>query len=111
MENDQITELLEFGLNQRLSNVSFDDIEKKILAKTQDQLLTEKVIKLLKKDHYDKKHKSGFYKLLIGSLFLLSGFFTTVCFYHSGMSITVIMYTFTTVGCVLLFWGLYDMIG
>ena len=49
MENDQVTELLEFGLNQRLSNVSFDDIEKKILAKTQDQLLTEKVIKLLKK--------------------------------------------------------------
>jgi hypothetical protein len=111
MENDQIAKLLEFGLNKRLSNVSFDDIEKQIFSKTQDKLLTDKVIKLLKNDYYEKKHKSGFYKLLIGSILLLSGFFTTVCFYHSGMSITVIMYTFTTVGCVLLFWGLHDMIG
>lgn len=111
MENDQITKLLEFGLNKRLSNVSFENIEKQLFEKTQDPILTEKVMKLLKIDHYEKKRKSGVIKLVLGSFFLLSGFFTTVSFYHAGTSFTVIMYSFTTIGCMLLFWGLFDVIG
>lgn len=62
-------------------------------------------------EQYKKRTKSGLALLVIGSALLLTGFIITCVNFHSDQSFTIIMYGTSSVGIVLLFWGLYLIVG
>ncbi|MEQ1733982.1 MAG: hypothetical protein ABL940_09920 [Bacteroidia bacterium] len=93
------------------NNLSAEDIETQLLQKTTDKELVSALTKDAKKAHYTQKRKDGLFKLMLGALFLLTGFFITCVFFHSNKSFDLVMYSFTTVGLSFIFWGLYEIIG
>jgi hypothetical protein len=71
----------------------------------------ETVVKQVKTRIYLKRRKRGFILGAAGSLLLVIGFILTVVFYHSGVSIHVVMYSMTSLGAILLVAGMVDFIG
>ena len=67
------------------------------------------VQKQLEYDLHIKKSKNGKIKLLIGISLLGINFIITCIHFHSNLPFSVIMYSFTSVGALLLFWGVYDI--
>jgi hypothetical protein len=92
-------------------NISFQEIEKDLLEKTNDQVLVAEIIKQIKQVYYAVKRKNGLIKLGVASVFLVVGFLITCVNFHSNQSFTIVMYSFTSIGLFLLFWGLYEIIG
>jgi len=62
-------------------------------------------------DKNSRKSKSGVIKLGIGAFLLLTSFLITCVNFHSNQPFTLLMYSLTTAGALLLFWGLYDLFG
>jgi hypothetical protein len=108
---DQWDYLYVYAKNLADNHVSFDEIEKQLLQKTTDESLVVEIIKQLKKIKYAIKRKSGVVKIIFASVFLFVGFFITCVNFHSNQSFTNVMFGFTTLGLLLLFWGLYEVIG
>ena len=92
-------------------HISFPEIEKELLQKTNDEVLVADIIKQIKQVYYAVKRKNGLIKLGIASVFLVVGFLITCVNFHSNQSFTIVMYSFTSIGLFLLFWGLYEIIG
>ncbi len=90
---------------------SIESIEAKLNTKTDNHLLVSEIISQLKKIQHAVNAKNGRAKLGFGAMFLVLGFVITVFNFHTNQSFTIVMYSFTTIGLVLLFWGLYDIIG
>ncbi|MDX2174159.1 MAG: hypothetical protein SFY56_13735 [Bacteroidota bacterium] len=93
------------------TNKSFEDIENQLKQKTKDEATIIDIIKRLKKVRHAIKTKSGLTKLGIGALFLVVGFLITCINFHNNQSFTFVMYGFTSIGLVLMLWGLYEIIG
>ena len=91
-------------------HLGFPEIEKELLQKTNDEVLVADIIKQIKQVHYSVKRKNGLIKLGIASVFLVVGFLITCINFHSNQSFTIVMYSFTSIGLFLLFWGLYEII-
>lgn len=106
---------LDFYVNKAVelfeNGKSFTEVENVLKDLGADVVELETAIKAVKKKNHQIKSKAGVKKLGIALLFLLSGFVITVFNFHSNQSFTTIMYSFTTVGLILLFWGLYEIIG
>lgn len=100
-----------YAKEQADRNISFSDIEHNLKQKTNDTELINEVIKQVKKVHYAVKRKRGLTKVLFGVLFLFAGFAITFINFHSNQSFTIVMYSFTTIGLGILFWGLYEAFG
>lgn len=92
-------------------NIQFNEIEKELSKKTDDVTLIAEIISQLKKVHYAIKRKHGLIKIGFGALFLFFGFLITCINFHSNQSFTLVMYSTTSVGLALVFWGLYEVIG
>jgi hypothetical protein len=90
---------------------SFEEIENQLKLKTDNEETITEIIKRLKKLRHAIKTKSGLIKLGIGALFLVVGFLITCINFHSNQSFTLVMYGFTSIGLVLMLWGLYEIIG
>lgn len=103
--------LLEYAKTEFGVNGSFEELEKKLLQKTNDQELISEIIKELKREIHSRKLKNGSVKLGVGAVLLIIGFLITCVNFHSNTSFSFIMYSFTTLGLILMFWGLYDIIG
>jgi hypothetical protein len=110
-KNTVINELIEFSEELFNRNFTFEEIEKELLLKTNDEQLAAKIIRKLKKIHHEKRRNSGVIKLILGGVILIISFVITVFCFHSNVSFHAIMYSMTSVGCLLLFWGLYEIIG
>lgn len=93
------------------TNKSFEEIENQLKQKTNDEATITDIIKRLKKVRHAVKTKSGLMKLGIGALFLVVGFLITCINFHNNQSFTFVMYGFTSIGLVLMLWGLYEIIG
>jgi len=93
------------------TNKSFEDIENQLKQKTEDEANIADIIKRLKKLRHAVKTKNGLTKLGIGALFLVVGFLITCINFHNNQSFTFVMYGFTSIGLVLMLWGLYEIIG
>jgi len=93
------------------ANKSFDEIERQLKCKTDDPMMIAEMLTQIKKVRHAVKTKNGVVKLGFGAMFLLLGFIITVFNFHANQSFTMVMYSFTTIGLILLFWGLYDIIG
>lgn len=109
--DEQWESLYLFAKNLVDNHVSFPEVEKQLSQKTTDKELIADIIKQIKHVHYAVKRKNGSIKLGIASVFLLAGFFITFINYHSNQSFTIVMYSFTSIGLFILFWGLYEIIG
>ena len=90
---------------------SFDEIEQKLKQRSDDQQLITEMLTQIKKVKNAVKAKNGRYKIGFGALFLFSGFLITFINYQVNESFTIVMYSFTSVGLILMFLGLYDIIG
>lgn len=111
LKDDHWEALYMFAKNLAENHVSFSEIEKQLSQKTSDAVLIEEIIKQVKQVHYAVKRKNGLTKLAIASIFLVAGFLITCVNFHSNQSFTIVMYSSTSIGLVLLFWGLFEIIG
>lgn len=90
---------------------SLNEIEQQLKTITTNSDIITQTIAEIKKERHATKTKNGLIKLGIGALFLVSSFLITCINYHSNQPITLVMYGLTSIGAVLLVWGLYDVIG
>lgn len=88
-----------------------DQIREHLLASGAPPGDVETVVKQVKTRMYLKRRKRGFILGVTGSLLLVIGFILTVVFYHSGVSIHIVMYSMTSLGAILLVAGMVDFIG
>lgn len=111
LKDDHWDELYVFAKELADSKVDFEEIEKQLLIKTNDSFIVTEIIKQLKKVQYAIRHKHGLTKIGFGGFFLIVGFLITCINFHTNQSFTIVMYSTSTIGLVLIFWGLYDIIG
>ena len=100
-----------YAKNLAEENKSFEEIEKILLQKTNNEIIVSEIISRLKKIQHAIKSKNGLIKLGVAGFFLLSGFLITCINFHSNQSFTIVMYSFTSIGLILMLWGLYEIIG
>lgn len=110
MRNEAYENLYSFAKSLQGVVKSLDKIELQLRDKTSDTALVAQVIDQLKKDRNAAKLSNGLIKLGIGSMLLVSSFVITCINYHSNQPFAVVMYGFTTVGLVLIVWGLFDLL-
>ncbi len=110
-KEDHWESLYVFAKNLSDSHISFNEIEKQLMQKTTDANLVTEITNQVKKVHYAIKRKNGLIKLGFGALFLLAGFLITCINFHTNQSFTIVMYSSSSVGLLLIFWGLYEIIG
>lgn len=91
--------------------MSYTDIEKQLLETETNPQLVSEIVKQLRQTRYAVQRKSGLQKIAFGSLFLVIGFLITCVNFHSNQSFSIVMYSFTSLGLLLIFWGLYDIVG
>ena len=111
LKDDQWENLYVCAKHLADANKSFEEIEKQLKCKTDDAMMIAEMLTQIKKVRQAVKTKNGIVKLGFGTSFLLLGFIITVFNFHSNQSFTMVMYSFTTIGFIFLFWGLYDVIG
>jgi hypothetical protein len=111
LKEDQWESLYVFAKNLAENNVSFSEIEHQLSNKTTDTVLITEITNQVKKVHYAVKRKNGLIKLGFGVLFLVAGFLITCINFHANQSFTIVMYSSSSIGLLLIFWGLYEIIG
>jgi hypothetical protein len=111
LKDDYWEELYMFAKNSAEKHVSFSEIKTQLSQKTDDPVLIDEIIKQVKQVHYAVKRKNGLIKLAIASIFLVAGFLITCVNFHSNQSFTIVMYSSSSIGLILLFWELYEIIG
>lgn len=111
LKDEKWEELYVFAKGLADKHLSFEEIEKQLSKKTDDPLTVAEIVKQIKQVQHAVRRKNGLTKIGFGSLFLVAGFLITCVNFHSNQSFTVVMYSFTTLGLALIFWGLYEIIG
>ena len=104
-------ELQKFARNLADHGTPFSDIEEELRKKTENDILIAVTITKVKKAYYEAQRKKGLTKLAIGSILLVIGFVITCTNFYSNTSFTVVMYSFTSVGLLVMFWGVYEIFG
>lgn len=90
---------------------NFSVIEQKLAEKLTDNAMVAEIIKNLKEEYYRKKHNRGRIVMLIGLVILLISFVLTCVNFHNNQSITYVMFGISSVGLIVIFFGLYDLFG
>jgi hypothetical protein len=111
LKEDHWESLYVFAKNLAENNVSFPEIEEQLSYKTTDAALVTEITNQVKKVHYAVKRKNGLIKLGFGVLFLVAGFLITCINFHANQSFTIVMYSSSSIGLTLIFWGLYEIVG
>ncbi|HTL81286.1 MAG TPA: hypothetical protein VL651_06260 [Bacteroidia bacterium] len=73
--------------------------------------LRQEILLEIKNIHYSRRKNRGFKLVFAGALILIFGFILTVILFHSGSGINYAMYGLTTIGIILLLWGMIDILG
>ncbi len=104
-------ELAELAEQSYARQYDFEKITEVLLAKHNDEAMVYAVVKKLKSDHYAKHRKEGLVILGIGLVLILAGFLITCVNFHSNKSFTFAMYGLTSLGLIVVFVGLYKIVG
>jgi hypothetical protein len=88
---------------------SFEAIEKELRTLHPSEALTQVIIKKIKFEQHKKDLKEGRVYVLIGCISMVVGFILTCMKFYSNESVTLVMYGFTTLGILILFFGLYKI--
>ena len=110
-KDDQQEELYLFAKGLADRGTSYEEIEKLLSQRTGDELLIAAIIKRIKTMRYAIVRKNGLAKIGFGSILLVIGFLITCINFHNNASFSAVMYSTSIVGLVLIFWGLYDIMG
>ena len=86
-------------------------VEKHLHQKTDDSVMIAVVMKEAKNQYYATLRKEGLAKILIGSALTLLGFAITFFNFHTNRSVDFVLYGFTITGIIIVFWGLFKLIG
>lgn len=86
-------------------------IKQKLLEKTHDEILLDAILKTIKEEYNKKRHNRGRVVMLVGLIILLVSFILTCMNFHSNQSITNVMFGISSVGLIVMFFGLYDLFG
>ncbi len=111
VKDDNWDELYFFAKTLADRDLSFNEIEEQLGKKTSEQDVVSEIMAQIKRVRYAAKRNSGLIKIGIGAFLLFLGFFITCINFHSERSFTVFMYSFTSIGLCVLFFGLYEVIG
>ncbi len=90
---------------------TFDEASVALSKLCEDKDLIDQVIKEVREKYYKTKRSEGMVKIGIGATLILVGFVITCANFHSNQSFTFAMYGLTTIGILVVFWGLYKIIG
>ncbi|MBK7665941.1 MAG: hypothetical protein IPJ32_00520 [Sphingobacteriaceae bacterium] len=104
-------ELVELANEFYARQYDFEKITEILLEKHNDEAMVYAVVKKVKSDHYAKHRKEGLVILGIGLVVILAGFLITCFNFHSNKSFTMAMYGLTSLGLVIVFVGLYKIVG
>ncbi len=114
MQNTQeelYQDLFKLALNQLELGEPRDIIEKCLLQKSDDIVLITVAIKEAKKEYYAKLRRQGFRLVLVGCIIGFSGFFITFLNFNTARSVDFALYGLTTCGIVIVFFGVFKIIG
>jgi hypothetical protein len=111
LNDDHWDELYTFAKELADRHVDFEEIEKQLETKTGDPLIRTEIIQRLKKMKYAIQRKNGLNKIGFGCLFLVIGFLVTCINFHANQSFSIVMYGTSIIGLVMIFWGLYEILG
>lgn len=103
--------LYRLGNEAYLNGATFDEIKELLNKEGQDADLAYAVAKKVIADHYAERRKSGVNILIVGAVVIVSGFLITCINFHANESVTFAMYGLTSIGILIVFWGLYKIIG
>ncbi len=104
-------ELVELANESYACHYDFEKITEILLQKHNDEAMVYAVVKKVKSDHYAQHRKEGLVILGIGFAIILIGFLITCINFHADKSFTMAMYGLTTIGLIVVFWGLYKIVG
>lgn len=104
-------ELLTAGNAYRRQGMDFNAVQKHLLTLCNDEELVLDVVKKIKSEHYAQSTKEGRKFIIVGLVLLLAGFMIACVNYHSNQSINFAMYGLTSAGLIILFYGMFKVIG
>lgn len=104
-------ELEELANESYARHYDFEKITEILLQKHNDEAMVYAVVKKVKSDHYAKHRKEGLIILGVGFVLILLGFLITCFNFHTNQSFTFAMYGLTSIGLIIVFWGLYKIVG
>jgi len=109
MEKEELNKLYQLAKSLLGVHKSLEAIELHLNHQSADPKLISEVIERIKKERLETKNKQGIIKIMVGGFFLVSSFVITCVNFHSNQPFVEVMYGFTSLGAVLVFWGLYDV--
>jgi len=104
-------ELVELAEESYARNYDFEKITEVLLQKHNDEAMVYAVVKKVKSNHYEKHRKEGLIILGVGLILILMGFLITCFNFHSNKSFSFALYSLTSVGVGIVFFGLYKIVG
>lgn len=110
-DKDQSSELFSLADQYLANGMDFETIKEKLLQRYNDEELILMIISKTKKDYYNKRRKEGTSILGIGLTMILVGFVLTCFNYHTNQSVNFVMYGLTSIGILIVLWGLYKILG
>lgn len=111
LKDDHWEELYLYAKQLADHKSTYEEIENQLSKKTDDHALIREIILQIKKVKCSLRRKNGLSKVGLGATLLFSGFLVTCINFHSDQSFATIMYTTSTIGLILVFWGFYDIVG
>lgn len=101
----------EIAIDHQDRGVEHHHIEATLTSKGAHPEAIKEILREIKTMELIRRKKRGFKLVLAGSLFLVFGFLITLALFHTSVSISYSMYGLTTLGVVLLLWGMVDIMG
>lgn len=105
------TEHLLVGNDMMLRGAEIDEVRVKLLQRNITPSDLDLVINEIRKNYYAKKRRRGTIVVGIGSCLLVFGCIITMVLHAYGYPISYILYGPTSVGILLLLWGMIDIMG
>ena len=112
MQNEETyARLYEEGKLMLKHHQSWDEIQFNLSKIGADETTAVEIVKQLKLIYWAQKRKSGLNYIGIGASLLLVSFIYVCASFNTQTNFTYVMYGFTSAGLLLMFYGLYEMIG
>ncbi len=92
-------------------HITWDEMHESLVKDGAEELMTAEIIKQIKLIHYAQKRKTGLNFIGVGASLLLISFLYVCANFFTQTNFSYVMYGLTTAGLLLMFYGLYEMIG
>lgn len=87
----------------------YEKVNEELVKLGADASLADNLVIELKKIHRAKRRHRGIVLAGIGSFILIFGFILSIILFHAGMSIDIALFGPTSVGAIILIWGMAEI--